>query len=219
MKENSNMNGLMSKMIYFIINYPSLANDVVEERARHLPDSKVLMELIHSAQIDSDITKENLIQPFESKTKIYQRLQELSVMEPFLSENEAKDEFLALLTAAEKHQQRISTKAEEKKILDDIRRRKVSSGDNNESQDLMEEEFEDAIPFEESSDDKKDTDSLLAEIEDLKSTINRKTDLEKDYIKFKEKTSKVKTQGKELFIVLAFIFGPGLLFLLFLDAD
>ena len=79
---------------------------------------------------------------------------------------------------------------ERKKILDDIRRRKVSSGDNNESQDLMEEEFEDAIPFEESSDDKKDTDSLLAEIEDLKSTINRKTDLEKDYIKFKEKTSK-----------------------------
>ena len=134
MKENSNMNGLMSRMIYFIINYPSLANDVVEERARHLPDSKVLMELIHSAQIDSDITKENLIQPFESKTKIYQRLQELSVLEPFLSENEAKDEFLALLTAAEKQQERkrtskdissARTSAEEKKIMDDIRRRKA----------------------------------------------------------------------------------------------
>tara|TARA_Y100000031_G_C7983800_1_gene275969 strand:+ start:113 stop:604 length:492 start_codon:yes stop_codon:yes gene_type:complete len=98
---DSNMKGLMAKMISCVLNYPSLVNDVVEERAKHLPESRVLMELIHSAQLDSDISKENLIKPFENKTKIYQRLKELSV-ETFLSEKEAKDEFLAFLTAAEK---------------------------------------------------------------------------------------------------------------------
>jgi DNA primase len=91
------------------------------------------MELIHSAQIDSEITKDLLVQPFENKIKIYKRLKELSVMEPFLSENEAKDEFLSALTAAEKQQERkrtskdissARTNAEEKKIMDDIRRRK-----------------------------------------------------------------------------------------------
>jgi DNA primase len=92
------------------------------------------MELIHSAQIDSEITKDLLVQPFENKIKIYKRLKELSVMEPFLSENEAKDEFLSALTAAEKQQERkrtskdissAKTNAEEKKIMDDIRRRKT----------------------------------------------------------------------------------------------
>ena len=131
---NTNMKGLMSKMISCIINYPSLANDVVEERAKHLPESKILMELIHSAQIDSEIPKENLIKPFESKTKIYQRLKELSEMKPFLSENEAKDELLSALTAAEKQQEKrktskdissARTNEDEKKIMDDIRRRKV----------------------------------------------------------------------------------------------
>ena len=57
-------------------------------------------------------------------------------MEPFLSENEAKIEFISALTAAENQQQRKSTKvsilsaktnAEEKKIADDIIRRKMSS--------------------------------------------------------------------------------------------
>ena len=51
-----NMKGLMSKMISCVINYPSLVNDpessgVIEERAKKLPKSDVLMELIHSAQI------------------------------------------------------------------------------------------------------------------------------------------------------------------------
>ena len=60
-------------------------------------------------------------------------------MEPFLSENEAKIEFISALTAAENQQQRKSTKAsilsaktkaEEKKIAKDISRRKMSSGHN-----------------------------------------------------------------------------------------
>jgi hypothetical protein len=55
-------------------------------------------------------------------------------MEPFLSENEAKDEFLSALTAAERQQDRkrtskdissARTNAEEKKIMDDIRCRKT----------------------------------------------------------------------------------------------
>ena len=63
-------------------------------------------------------------------------------MEPFLSENEAKIEFMSALTAAENQQQRKSTKAsilsaqtsaEEKKIVDDISRRKLSSGYNKKS--------------------------------------------------------------------------------------
>jgi len=140
----SNMKGLMSKMISCVINYPSLVNDpessgVIEERAKKLPKSDVLMELIHSAQIEPDITKESLIKPYENKNMVFLRLKKLSVMEPFLSENEAKIEFMSALTAAEKHQQRKSTKAsilsaktkaEEKKIAKDISRRKMSSGYN-----------------------------------------------------------------------------------------
>jgi len=141
---SSNMKGLMSKMISCVINYPSLVNDpessgVIEERAKKLPKSDVLMELIHSAQIEPDITKEALIKPYENKNIIFSRLNKLSVMEPFLSENEAKIEFISALTAAENHQQRKSTKAsilsaktsaEEKKIADDISRRKLSSDYN-----------------------------------------------------------------------------------------
>ena len=140
----SNIKGLMSKMISCVINYPSLVNDpessgVIEERAKKLPKSDVLMELIHSAQIEPDITKEALIKPYENKNMVFSRLKKLSVMEPFLSENEAKIEFISALTAAENQQQRKSTKAailsakthaEEKKIADDISRRKMSSGYN-----------------------------------------------------------------------------------------
>jgi DNA primase len=129
-------------MITCVINYPSLVNDpessgVIEERAKKIPKSDVLMELIHSAQIEPDITKEALIKPYENKNNIFLRLKKLSVMEPFLSENEAKIEFMSALTAAENHQQRkttkasilsAKTKAQEKEIVDDISRRKLSSG-------------------------------------------------------------------------------------------
>jgi len=144
---DSNMKGLMSKMISCVINYPSLVNDpessgVIEERAKKLPKSDVLMELIHSAQIEPDITKEALIKPYENKNMVFSRLKKLSVMEPFLSENEAKIEFISALTAAENQQQRKSikasilsakTNAEEKEIADDISRRKMSSGNNKKS--------------------------------------------------------------------------------------
>ena len=74
--------------------------------------------------------------PYKAKPRIYSRLEELSVLEPFLSEYEAKEEFGYTLTAAEKFYERKSTKAsilsakphdEEIAVLQDIRKSKVSA--------------------------------------------------------------------------------------------
>ena len=137
----SSIKSLMSRMISCIINYPSLVNDpetssVIEERARKLPKSDVLVELIRHAQVESDLSKEALLLPYKSKERVYNRLKELSVMEPFLSEYEAKEEFGYTLTAAEKFYERKSTKAsilsakthdEEKAVMQDIMKSKVSA--------------------------------------------------------------------------------------------
>ena len=113
---HSSVKNLMSRMISCVINYPSIVNDpettsVIEERARNLPKSEVLVELIRHAQVESDLSKEALILPYKGKERVYLRLQELSTMEPFLSEFEAKEEFGYALTAAEKYYERKSTKA------------------------------------------------------------------------------------------------------------
>ena len=60
----SSIKSLMSRMISCVINYPSLVNDpetssVIEERARKLPKSDVLVELIRHAQVESDLSKED----------------------------------------------------------------------------------------------------------------------------------------------------------------
>ena len=137
----SSIKSLMSRMISCVINYPSLVNDpetssVIEERARKLPKSDVLVELIRHAQVESDLSKEALLLPYKSKEKVYSRLKELSIMEPFLSEYEAKEEFGYTLTAAEKFYERKSTKAsilsakthdEEKAVMQDIMKSKVSA--------------------------------------------------------------------------------------------
>ena len=137
----SSIKSLMSRMISCVINYPSLVNDsetssVIEERARKLPKSDVLVELIRYAQVESDLSKEALLLPYKSKERVYNRLKELSVMEPFLSEYEAKEEFRYTLTAAEKFYERKSTKAsilsakthdEEKAVMQDIMKSKVSA--------------------------------------------------------------------------------------------
>jgi len=135
----SSMKSLMSRMISCVLNYPSIANDpetssVVEERARNLPKSEVLVELIRHAQVESDLSKEALLLPYKTKERIYLRLQELSTMEPFLSEFEAKEEFGYALTAAEKYYERKSTKAsilsakthdEEKAVMQNIMKSKM----------------------------------------------------------------------------------------------
>ena len=137
----SSIKSLMSRMISCVINYPSLVNDpetssVIEERARKLPKSDVLVELIRHAQVESDLSKEALLLPYKSKERVYNRLKELSLMEPFLSEYEAKEEFGYTLTAAEKFYERKSTKAsilsakthdEEKAVMQDIMKSKVSA--------------------------------------------------------------------------------------------
>ena len=131
----------MSRMISCVINYPSLVNDpetssVIEERARKLPKSDVLVELIRYIQVESDLSKEALLLPYKSKERIYKRLQELSVMEPFLSEYEAKEEFGYALTSAEKYYERKTTKAsilsakthdEEKAVMQKIIKSKMKS--------------------------------------------------------------------------------------------
>ncbi|KAA0450839.1 MAG: DNA primase [Candidatus Thioglobus sp.] len=102
---------LMKKMINLLLNYPSLSDSTVEVRVRNIEKSQVLLELIHSAEMDADISQEELMAPFKSKPGVYQRLQELRTLTPHLSENQAKDEFQSALGAAEKRQARAKVKS------------------------------------------------------------------------------------------------------------
>ena len=138
-KSNSSMKSLMSRMISCVLTYPSIVNDpetssVIEERVRKLPKSEVLLELIRHVQVESDLSKEALLEPYKSKERVYLRLQELSILKPFLSEFEAKEEFGYSLTAAEKYYERKSTKAsilsakthdEEKAVMRSIMKSKI----------------------------------------------------------------------------------------------
>ena len=144
---HSSVKNLMSRMISYVINYPSIVNDpettsVIEERARNLPKSEVLVELIRHAQVESDLSKEALLLPYKAKERVYLRLQELSSMEPFLSEFEAKEEFGYALTAAEKYYERKSTKAsilsakthdEEKAVMQSIMKSKLKASSQKKS--------------------------------------------------------------------------------------
>ena len=137
----SSMKSLMSRMISCVINYPSIVNEtesssVIEERARRLPNSDVLVELIRYSQVETDLSKDALLMPYKSKPRIFSRLEELSVLEPFLSEYEAKEEFSYTLTAAEKFHERKSTKAsiseaktyeEQKVVMENIMKGKNNS--------------------------------------------------------------------------------------------
>ncbi len=137
----SSMKSLMSRMISCVINYPSIVNEtesssVIEERARRLPNSDVLVELIRYSQVETDLSKDALLMPYKSKPRIFSRLEELSVLEPFLSEYEAKEEFSYTLTAAEKFHERKSTKAsiseaktyeEQKLVMENIMKGKSNS--------------------------------------------------------------------------------------------
>ncbi|BAS67434.1 DNA primase [Bathymodiolus septemdierum thioautotrophic gill symbiont] len=133
-KENNATKTLMSKMISLFLNYPSLADSTVEVRVRNIDKSEVLLELIHSAEIDEDITQEDLIKPFKPKSGVYKRLQELCTLTPHLSENQARDEFQSALNAAEKFQE--STKVKnlissantleaQRKVMEGIQKSKV----------------------------------------------------------------------------------------------
>lgn len=109
-KENKSVKALMAKMISLLLNYPSLADGTVEVRVRNIEKSEVLLDLVRSAEIDEDISQEDLIKPFKPKSGVYQRLQELCILTPHLSENQARDEFQSALDAAERQQKSAKVK-------------------------------------------------------------------------------------------------------------
>ncbi len=102
--KRSNMKALMSKMITLLLNYPALADSTIEVRVRTIENSQVLLELVRSAQMDEDISQAELIKPFQDKQGIFDRLKQLCILEPRLSEIQAREEFLAILTAIENQQ-------------------------------------------------------------------------------------------------------------------
>ncbi|RUM80092.1 MAG: DNA primase [Candidatus Thioglobus sp.] len=111
-QENSAVKVLMSKMISLLLNYPSLAyeNDTVEVRVRALKKNdkkfEALLDLVHSAEMVEGISQEELLKPFKSKIGVYNRLQQLRILEPYFSENEAKNEFLDALLKVEGQQKK-----------------------------------------------------------------------------------------------------------------
>lgn len=126
---------LMGRMISLLLNYPLLADEagIAEERIRNIENSDVLLKLVREAELEDEITKEGLISLFKSKPGIEQRLEELSVLEPYLSEVQAKEEFLSILTKIEKRQvatkvkQKIAsanTEQEQRQVMEDIQKNK-----------------------------------------------------------------------------------------------
>jgi DNA primase len=83
-RENNAIKVLMGRMISLLLNYPLLAdeNGIAEERIRKIERSEVLLKLVREAEIEDEITKEQLIGLFKSKPGIQQRLQELSELDP-----------------------------------------------------------------------------------------------------------------------------------------
>ncbi|SHN89896.1 DNA primase [Bathymodiolus heckerae thiotrophic gill symbiont] len=107
----NNMKVLMSKMITLMLNYPMLADSTTEIRVRSIESSQVLLELIRSAQIDENITQSELIKPFQNKQGVFKRLNELCALEPFLSEVQAREEFLSILNSIERQEKGQKIKA------------------------------------------------------------------------------------------------------------
>ena len=132
--QNNAIKVLMSKMISLLLNYPTLANGKVESRVKNIENSKVLLELVHSAQIDEDISQQDLIKPFSVKPTVYSRLQQLCTLQLRLSETQAREEFIAALNAAEKHQENAkitasitsaSSTEEQQRIMEGIKKGKI----------------------------------------------------------------------------------------------
>lgn len=132
----ANIKALMAKMITLLLNYPVLADATTEVRVRNIENSQVLLELIRSAQIDVDISQTDLIKPFQSQQGVFNRLNQLCTLEPFLSESQAREEFLFILNTIEKQQSgdklktsihQAHTLEEQKKIMQGILKNKLKS--------------------------------------------------------------------------------------------
>lgn len=119
---------LMSKLISIVLNYPQLADEVLEHRVREIDNSQVLLEIIGSAQLDEQADAQALIEPFRSKAPIYGRLQELCVLSPALSEAQAKDELLSALNRMEQQQKQQHIKASIAKAHTPEAQRQIAEG-------------------------------------------------------------------------------------------
>jgi len=89
---------LMGRMIQLVLNYPSIVDNEVEVVISEMQNSNVLTDLVRSSLIEDNLTKKELIRPFKSQDSIYQRLLLLSRnLDPYLSEEQAKIEFIAAI--------------------------------------------------------------------------------------------------------------------------
>jgi len=96
---------LMGRMIQLVLNYPSIVNDNIEERVRGIENSAVLTDIIRAALLVENLSKDELIRPFKNQEQIFQRLQYLSQeLNPYLNEEQAKNEFIAALNKCKKIQ-------------------------------------------------------------------------------------------------------------------
>ncbi|SMN02364.1 DNA primase [uncultured Candidatus Thioglobus sp.] len=134
-QENNLIKVMMGRMISLLLNYPLLADEsgIAEERIRNIEQSEVLLKLVCEAEVENEISKEELINLFKSKPGVQQRLRELSILDPYLSENQAKDEFLSALTKIEKYQSitevkgkitSANTEEEQRKVMEGIQKNK-----------------------------------------------------------------------------------------------
>jgi len=102
---NDSYKKLMGRMIQLVLNYPSIVTDNVEERVRGINNSSVLTDIIRSALLVENLTRDELIRPFKNQEQIFQRLQYLSKdLNPYLNEKQARNELLAAIDKCEKIQ-------------------------------------------------------------------------------------------------------------------
>ena len=95
---NDSYKKLMGRMIQLVLNYPSIVTDNVEERVRGINNSSVLTDIIRSALLVENLTRDELIRPFKNQEQIFQRLQYLSKnLNPYLNEEQARNELLAAI--------------------------------------------------------------------------------------------------------------------------
>jgi DNA primase len=126
-------NKSIAKMITLLLNHPILADDNTEKRLRNIKQSDTLLEMIRSAQINKDISKQELLRPFKNKL-FYNELKNLTTLTPYLNQEQATQEFLSILSSIEKRvkQENInkqlsanSTEEQQQKIIEDIKKSKL----------------------------------------------------------------------------------------------
>ena len=99
---NDGQKKLMGRMIQLVLNYPTIVNDKIEEKVRGIQNSAVLTDIIRSALLVENLTKDELIRPFKNQEQIFQRLQYLSKdLNPYLNEEQARNELLAAIDKCE----------------------------------------------------------------------------------------------------------------------